>query len=72
MLSMKYLRRISLVLSLPGIGMVVLQFGTYAIDLENFRPSFLQAVPLTVLAESDLLRAIVSNRAITVGGDTLF
>ena len=69
---MKYLLRIGLVLSLPGIGMVVLQFGAYAVDLEHFRPSFLLAVPPTVLAESDLLLAIVPNRAITAGGDTLF
>ena len=47
---MKYLRWIGLVLSLLGIGFVVVQLGVYAGDLEEFRPDFMQAVLLAVLA----------------------
>ena len=41
---MKYLRWIGLLLSLVGIGFVVVQLGAYAGDLGDFRPSLLQAV----------------------------
>ena len=47
---MKYLRWIGLLLSLVGIGFVVVQLGAYAGDLDNFRPSIVQAVLLMVLA----------------------
>jgi uncharacterized membrane protein YbhN (UPF0104 family) len=44
MAPMKYLRWIGLLLSLVGIGFVVVQLGAYAGDLGDFRPSLLQAV----------------------------
>ena len=47
---MKYLRWIGLALSLLGVGFVVVQLGAYAGDLDDFRPGFLQAVLLAILA----------------------